>query len=173
MLFFEADFGKFSRSLSEDERFRAAIDYLRRCLSDSSADALRISGIEPGQVLKIPLENGSVAMEQCYFSRSRTECFYETHRLYIDVQCVLSGEEYIDVLPASGLEVVKPYRPEKDVAIYKDPGPGPGERLRLGPGSIAVFFPQDGHMPGQRIDGPVLVRKTVIKVPVTPGIGLP
>lgn len=170
MLFFEADFGKFSRFLSEDDRFRPAIDYLRSCLSGSSADALRISGIEPGQMSKLPLENGSVAMEQAYRSRPRVDCFFETHRLYIDVQCVISGEEIIDVLPAAGLDVVKPYRPEKDVAIYKDPGPG--ERLRLGPGSIAVFFPEDAHMPGQWLDGPVLVRKTVIKVPVTPGIGL-
>lgn len=170
MLFFGTDFDKLSRSLSKDERFRPAIDYLPRCLSDSSADALRISGMETGPAIKIALESGSVAMEQAYLSRARTDCFFETHRLYIDVQCVLAGEEIIDVLPAAGLEVEKPYRPEKDVVIYKDPGSA--ERLRLGPGSIAVFFPEDAHMPGQWIDGPVLVRKTVIKVPVTPGIGL-
>ena len=170
MLFFEADFGKFSRSLSDDNRFRPAIAYLRRCLSASSGEALRISGLEPGPAFKFALEGGTVALEQAYLSKARTDCFFETHRLYIDVQCVLSGEEIIDVLPVAGLEVDKPYRPEKDVAKYKDPGPG--RRLRLGPGSIAVFFPEDGHMPGQRIEGPVLVRKTVIKVPVTPGIGL-
>jgi biofilm protein TabA len=171
MLFFEPDSGKLSGLLSDDIRFRSAIGYLRRCMSAASEDASRINGMEPGQVFKMPLEDGSVAMEQAYLSKARMDCFFETHRLYIDVQCVLSGEETIDVLPAAGLEVVKPYRPEKDVVIYKDAGPG--QRLRMGPGCIAVFFPEDGHMPGQRIDGPVLVRKTVIKVPVTAGIGLP
>lgn len=172
MLFFEAGSGKVPQSLGEDPRFRPATDYLLRCFSDTSADAIRISGMEPGKVSKLQLENGSVAMEQAYLSRARRDCFFETHRLYIDVQCVLSGEEIIEVLPASVLEVEKPYRPEKDVAIYKDAGAGAAERLRLGPGCIAVFFPEDAHMPGQWIDGPVLVRKTVIKVPVIPGIGL-
>jgi YhcH/YjgK/YiaL family protein len=170
MLFFEAASGKLSGFLSDDIRFRSAIGYLRRCMSAASDDASRIDGMQPGQVFKMPLEEGSVAMEQAYLSKARSDCFFESHRLYIDVQCVLAGEETIDVIPAAGLEVAKPYRPEKDVVKYKDPGPG--RRLRLGPGCIAVFFPEDGHMPGQWIDGPVLVRKTVIKVPVTPGIGL-
>jgi biofilm protein TabA len=170
MLFFEAGFEGFFRSISDDNRFRAAADYLRRCGSPGSGEASRISGLEPGQASKAHLGKDTIAMEQAYRSRSRPDCFFESHRLYIDVQCVLSGEEIIDVLPAAGLEVEKPYRPEKDVVIYKDAGPG--ERLRMKPGSIAVFFPEDGHMPGQWIEGPVLVRKTVIKVPVAPGIGL-
>jgi beta-galactosidase beta subunit len=38
--------------------------------------------------------------------------------------------------------------------------------LRLGAGEAAVFFPVDGHMPSIAIAAPVLVHKSVIKVPV-------
>ena len=38
---------------------------------------------------------------------------------------------------------------------------------RLEAGDVAVFFPTDVHMPGLRSGAaPVLVRKTVVKVPV-------
>lgn len=183
MLFFQADSGLFRRDLLngekdaekdaenlDGEKFQPALAYLRRCLSSATEDALRINGMEPGAAVRIALGNGSFAMEQSYFSRARSDCFFEAHRLYIDVQCVISGEEMIDVLPAAGLEVGKPYRPEKDVVIFKDPGPG--QRLRMGPGCIAVFYPEDGHMPGQWVEGPVPVRKTVIKVPITSVPGL-
>jgi biofilm protein TabA len=159
-----------SQAFASDPRFNQAFAYLERCRQPGSIEAARLASMDIGMVEKIPMEDGSVAMDQVYRSKDRKDCFFESHVLYIDVQCVLSGEEIIDLIPVPRLEVEKPYRKEKDVTKYRDTATG--ERLRLGPGQVAVFFPEDGHMPGQAVSDPVVVRKTVIKVPVTPGVWL-
>ena len=42
-----------------------------------------------------------------------------------------------------------------------------GSTLKVGPGGVAVFFPVDGHMPSLADGAAVVVRKTVVKVPVS------
>jgi beta-galactosidase beta subunit len=39
--------------------------------------------------------------------------------------------------------------------------------LRLSGGATAVFFPVDAHMGALAVQAPTLVRKVVVKVPVT------
>ncbi len=149
--------------LAADPRFVSAFAYLKRCLHTGTPESQRVAALAADSVGEVPLENGTVAIEQVYRTRSRSNCFYESHRKYIDVQCVLVGEEIVDVRPIGQLHVDKPYRPEKDVIKYHDPGSG--DPIRLGPGQAAVFFPEDGHMPGLLSLEPTLVRKTVVKVP--------
>lgn len=151
--------------LAADPRFRPAFDYLRRCLTAGSGDAERIGGIAIDAVEEVRLESGSVAFDQAYLTRGRGDCFFESHRKYIDVQCILEGEEAMDVVSIAELEIDQPYREEKDLVKYEDPGPA--SYLRLHAGQAAVFFPEDGHMPGQAVGESRLVRKTVIKVPVS------
>ena len=54
--------------------------------------------------------------------------------------------------------------PGKDVLFYH-PSPRASLLKPVG-GQGAVFFPVDAHRPSMAIDTPVLVRKTVVKVPV-------
>lgn len=150
--------------LSADPRFASAFAYIRRCFAPESPEASRIRGLTAGEVEEIALDQGAVAFEQVYETRGRADCFFESHRKYIDVQCIVEGEEAIDVIAIAELEITKPYREEKDVVKYADCGLG--SRLRLHAGQAAVFFPEDGHMPGQIADASRLVRKTVVKVPV-------
>ena len=44
----------------------------------------------------------------CYATKSRDIAKLETHRKYIDIQILLSGEEVIDVYPRSELTVNEP-----------------------------------------------------------------
>ncbi len=44
---------------------------------------------------------------------------------------------------------------------------GAGTPLALHAGELAIFFPQDAHLPGQITGEPRHVRKTVVKVPTT------
>jgi biofilm protein TabA len=152
------------RILAADPRFTSAFPYLKRCLTPGSADHRRIGDIAVDGVEEIALDQGSVAFDQVYVTRGRGDCFFESHRKYIDIQCILEGDEVIDVVAISGLETDKPYREKKDLIKYRDPGAG--SKLRLRAGEAAVFFPEDGHMPGQFANASGLVRKTVIKVPV-------
>lgn len=153
-----------SQVLATDTRFQAGFAYIRHCLIPGSAESTRLLGLALDGVEEIPLASGSVAFDQVYATRGRDGCFFESHRKYIDIQFILEGEECIDVLPIGDLAVTKAYRDEKDVIKYAD-NPG-GNRLRLRAGEGAVFFPEDGHMPGQFANATGVVRKTVVKVPV-------
>lgn len=153
-------------TLAADPRFGPAFRYLVRCQSPGSAEAKRLRELPPATVNEVHLEAGSVVFEQVFLTRGRQACFFESHRKYIDVQFILEGEEIIHVTPIDGLVVDRPYREEKDVIKYLDGGGG--SRLSLTAGEAAVFFPEDGHMPGQAAAIPSLVRKAVIKVPVAP-----
>ena len=70
----------------------------------------------------------------------------------------------MDVISIRDLEVERRYHKAKDVAIYKDAGWG--SRLKMKSGEAAIFFPEDGHMPGQFETVSQLIRKTGMKVPV-------
>lgn len=153
-----------SRILAHDPRFQSGFRYIERCLTPGSAESDRLLGMAADAVEEIQLEEGSVTFDQVYATRDRADCFFESHRKYIDIQFVLEGEEVIDVIPIGALAVTKPYREEKDVIKYADTREG--SRLRIRAGEAAIFFPEDGHMPGQFAEKAALVRKTVVKVPV-------
>ncbi len=155
-----------ARRLSHDPAFAPGFAYLVQCLATGSQESRRLRAQAIDTVQEITLPGGTFAFEQIYRTRTRSDCFFESHRKYIDIQFILEGEEIIDVLPIGELAVARPYREEADVIKYTDSAAG--SKLRLRAGQAAVFFPEDGHMPGQFASQPGLVRKTVVKVPTHP-----
>lgn len=95
-------------------------------------------------------------------SKSVGEAQFESHRDYIDIQYLVSGDESLGVLPVGELAGPTPYDPEKDVIFYTTPAAYPA--LRLPPGHFAVFFPSDGHQPMCHAGAPGPLHKVVIKV---------
>ena len=87
---------------------------------------------------------------------------YESHDLYLDIQCMLLGSEYQWYAPREALKESVPYNPEKDITRYSFSGEG--SRLLLAEGSFAIYSPQDGHLPGVRKDGVEKCRRVVVKV---------
>lgn len=145
--------------------FATAFAYVEDMLREGSAAAQRIRQIAAGDAAKVDLGGGVFAMEQAYESKVRADAFFESHRKYIDVQAVVVGEELMEVVDISRINVRQPYNPDRDLIIYDDHGDA--SHLRMFPGLAAIFFPNDVHMPSLRIrSAPVLVRKTVVKVPV-------
>jgi biofilm protein TabA len=117
-----------------------------------------------GETQRVELAGGAFALEQVYRSKVRSDGFFESHRKYIDVQVVFEGEEGMELLDLSRSSVRQAYDAQRDLLIHED---APGSLLRVNAGDAAVFFPADVHMPGLcGVQGPALVRKTVIKVPV-------
>ena len=147
--------------------FAEALDYLRHCLAKGTAEHARLGELAEGAAYRAELDNGVYAVESCYRTRTRVECFFESHRRYIDVQAMIEGEEIIEVADIGRLCAADDYRSEKDLVKYLDFDFA--SRLRLVPGDLAIFFPPDGHMPCLQIGASVLVRKTVVKVPVPSG----
>jgi biofilm protein TabA len=95
-------------------------------------------------------------------SKTTAEARFESHRDYIDIQCLLSGEEMIGVAPVGQLQGATPYDAAKDLIFYATPDRY--QELAIPPGHFAVFFPWEGHMPMCRSRGPHELHKVVIKV---------
>ena len=89
---------------------------------------------------------------------------YEAHKKFIDIKYLLKGEERNCCLPIEKLTEIKPYREEIDAAFYT--ADAPTQELKLGDGYFAIYFPQDGHMPGLSKEGKEYVKKLVVKVQV-------
>ena len=161
-----AIFGSFSTvraQLGGSAQFSAALAYVADMLDPNSAAHRRISQLASGASERIELTGGVFAIEQVYPAKLRPEGFFESHRKYIDVQVMVAGEEAMEVDDIARLIVSEAYNPERDFIKYADTASA--SRLILRTGDVAIFFPMDGHMPGLQSAGPVLVRKTVVKVP--------
>jgi biofilm protein TabA len=85
---------------------------------------------------------------------------WESHRKYIDLHCVISGEEKIGVSPVTKLTVTKPYDASKDIANYS----GDGKIYSAVQGVFFLFFPSDGHRPTITPGGKKPDKKIVIKI---------
>lgn len=68
---------------------------------------------------------------------------YESHRKYVDIQLLVSGEELMQVTDVTGLRVVSSYDESKDCVFYAPNDNDSGIYLR--PGSVLVLYPKDGH----------------------------
>ena len=139
------------------------MDYLAEAQATDSTVRRRLAAVAVGATERIELAGGSFALEQAYFSKPRAEAFLESHRKYIDVQAVLAGEEIQEVVDIGRMTAEAPYLPERDLIKYLDFHDT--SLLSARDGLVAVFFPVDGHI-SRAAGAPVLVRKTVVKVPV-------
>ncbi len=112
---------------------------------------------------RYPVEGSDAyIMVQRYTSRDLAVSKWESHRKYIDVQYVVQGEERMGYQHISNLKVSQQYDDASDAALYT----GQGVLIPAPQGTVALFFPQDGHMPGVAVDEGVPMLKIVAKLPV-------
>lgn len=82
---------------------------------------------------------------------------YESHIKYIDIQLILEGEEYIDY--SKDTPIINETN-EKDCYFTNS---NEGTRLKLSKNDFAIFFPNELHKPGVKVnDKPI--KKIVFKV---------
>ena len=98
-----------------------------------------------------------------YFAKPRQNVMFESHKKYIDIQYVISGEEIMGLTTLDKVAVKEPYNEEKDIAFYGFDG---GDYLNATPEKFFLFFPEDVHRPSISTGDSVLVRKIVVKVMV-------
>lgn len=123
-----------------------------------------LSQDSPLGTVTIDDEIGLKATVMRYDTKELSDCRFETHRKYIDIQHTIAGGEGIIVRHASELEKDGSYDEEKDLQFYQ-----PAESPLLVPktaGWCSVYYPEDAHRPqindGEHRD----VFKAVVKVPV-------
>jgi biofilm protein TabA len=88
---------------------------------------------------------------------------WESHRRYIDLQYIVTGEELIGLNPVAQATVTRPYDEKRDVANYS----AEGQLLHSVPGTFFLFFPSDAHRPNITPGGNKTVKKLVIKIRYT------
>lgn len=98
---------------------------------------------------------------QEYNTKTKGDANIESHHQYIDIQYIISGEEYIGV--ATKENQIPTIRNEKDDYDFYDCDT---TLFKMKEGMFAIFFPDDIHMPGVQIDASSPVKKVVIKIKI-------
>lgn len=87
----------------------------------------------------------------------------EFHARYLDIQCLLEGEEVIGFSPANpALARITDQLAERDIAFVAQQADE--TRLILTPGMFAIFFPGELHRPCRSLHQPGRIKKVVIKI---------
>jgi YhcH/YjgK/YiaL family protein len=130
--------------------FGAAFDFLHQAWGAPPAPGKYV--VEPDR-LWIIVEQGQ--------GRSHARAPLEFHRRFIDIQCVLAGDEEMGWLPLSD-EIARgvDFNRDRDIGFLADL---PRTWFQVHPGTFTIFFPEDAHAPLAG-DGPVL--KAIAKVAV-------
>ncbi len=153
--------------LAATPALRVALDYVGDCLREGSEPRTRLLAATAGHNARVELGSGVFALEQVYLTKPREAGRWETHVAHIDVQAIIVGAEFMEVADRARLTVSEDRTPGQDVVFYAPFDQG--SVLRFGPGSVGIYFPTDAHLGSLAIGGvPALVRKTVVKVPVSP-----
>jgi YhcH/YjgK/YiaL family protein len=85
----------------------------------------------------------------------------EAHDVYVDVQCLFSGEERIYYKNREGLTVTKPLNPDKDVLFFAYT---PSEYVDYKAGECVVLYPEEAHLPGRAPNASMTIKKAVMKL---------
>ena len=104
-----------------------------------------------------------------YKTKDQELCVWESHQHTIDIQYVISGSEQILWMPTSELEgPTKTFdnidRQEWKVRNLGSPLPS---QIVLSAGFFAIFLPNEGHCPMIKVKNSALIRKAVIKIPLS------
>lgn len=145
--------------------FKTALAYVEEILRPGSPAHQRLLAVADGETGRVELGDGVFALEQAYLPKPRAEGRWEAHKVYIDVQVIVGGDELMEVTDVSRLKVAEDHTPAKDILFFEQNADGSVLRMRAG--ELAVFYPADAHKPSLATGGPAAqVRKTVVKVPV-------
>lgn len=102
---------------------------------------------------------------QEYTTMPAKDCPFESHRAYLDLQYVVTGEEAFGYEPVEGLTPSMDYDPQRDLLFYEEPAMSGMILLRAG--DFAVVSPKEGHAPRRMTaKGPCKVKKIVVKVKI-------
>lgn len=88
---------------------------------------------------------------------------FEIHKQYIDIQCVIEGQEIIGNETMDKLTPINEYQADGDYQLFDlnneyDP-------MIVSAGELMIIFPDEPHAPGLAVnDTPAKVKKIIVKV---------
>lgn len=101
----------------------------------------------------------AIVME--YDTQEIEVCKAESHKKYIDIQYMITGEENIGITTLHGETPTTPYNEEGDFMFYTLPTL---PVIQLKKEHFAIFFPDDIHQTMIKIEQSKKLRKAVIKI---------
>lgn len=100
----------------------------------------------------------------CYVTKPEEQGKLESHKKYIDIQLLLTGEERLDYIDISELTVSESYNPEKDIMFYQKTDKFLNS-VKLSAGYFVLLYPAEAHQPQMSLSTPQSVKKVVVKIP--------
>jgi biofilm protein TabA len=139
--------------------------YMTEALNNSSDIYSRINSLPVGSFNRVNLTNEIFALEQVFYTKEREDCFFESHKKYIDLQLLIHGEELMEYAEIEKLCVKTKYNEATDFVIYTTPEKHRTSKFLLEKHDMAIYFSSDGHMGLSKSLNISKVFKTVVKVP--------
>lgn len=152
------------KSQLNDKRFEKAFLYIQKLQDKNSLEYKSLSLIELDNCNKIVLDENSFVLEQSYITKNKKDCFFESHKKYIDIQYMFKGDEIMEVENVDNLSVTTAYNEDLDYAKYAQTNNS--STLIIKENELAIFYPQDAHMPCIKIDENKKIIKAVFKIAV-------
>ena len=84
----------------------------------------------------------------------------EAHKKYIDIQVVITGEEYMGYTNINNTTVTEEYNTDKDVMFLN----GSVDKVKADEKTFVIFYPEDAHMPSLSVKEDKLVKKAIFKI---------
>lgn len=111
------------------------------------------------------IDDEAYANIDVYETKEYDICFPESHKRYIDIQMLLSGEERLDFANISELSIKDDYDEERDIMFFHNPEKM--NTLYLKKGYFALLYPTDAHKPQMKSsENSQTVKKVVVKIAV-------
>ena len=101
------------------------------------------------------------AIVQEYDTKEEQDCVLESHHQYIDIQYIIKGAELMGVTCLND-QIVVEENLEKDYTFYN----AETSMLKVEEGMFTIFFPEDLHRLGVKLDQIAKVKKVVVKVKI-------
>lgn len=95
-------------------------------------------------------------------TKEPTEARFESHEQYIDVQCVIRGEEKIGFAMKSDKATVTEQLIDRDLIFYS--AVEKEGYIHSSAGHFCIFFPEDLHQPLVKVGEIKTIKKCVVKI---------
>ncbi|MDO9630094.1 MAG: YhcH/YjgK/YiaL family protein [Acholeplasmataceae bacterium] len=145
------------------------LDNLDQCTFLNPNISMVVAYIKHTDLLNLPqgktviLDDEIFVLRETYQPRELSECFFEGHLKYLDIQIVLKGSEYIGYSNKQnkGITITEVYNLDKDIEKYQVTD---FTRVHLYEGIFALLTPDDLHMPKLKKENNEIIEKIVFKI---------
>ena len=131
--------------------FGKVFEALKKLTADSPAGRTEVDG------------DSAFVNFSSYENKDVSDCKFESHKKYIDIQYVVKGHEHIDVCAADALVCTDDRLDSGDIAFYENTDCF--STADLSDGWFVILYPGEAHRPLVAPDGkPVFTAKAVGKI---------